>query len=109
MVDVTSFLSSLSPAEKLKLIGDLWDDLSSDPQNVPWHDCIKKSLIDARRTCYRIRMQSLRRRSLKADCENVVAAEIRYKADVFDDLNEAAAWYDKRRLGFGRRVFRMFF
>jgi putative addiction module component (TIGR02574 family) len=44
MVDVTSFLSSLSPAEKLKLIGDLWDDLSSDPQNVPWHDWHKEEL-----------------------------------------------------------------
>ena len=25
----------LSPAEKLQLVEDLWDDLSSDPQNVP--------------------------------------------------------------------------
>lgn len=44
MSDVMSSLSSLSPAEKLKLIGDLWDDLSSDPQNVPCHDWQKEEL-----------------------------------------------------------------
>lgn len=44
MVDVTSFLSSLTPTEKLQLIGDLWDDLSSDPQNVPCQDWHKEEL-----------------------------------------------------------------
>lgn len=44
MVDVTSYLSSLSPAEKLKLIGDLWDDLSSEPQSVPVQDWHKEEL-----------------------------------------------------------------
>ncbi|MFL5331578.1 MAG: addiction module protein [Gemmataceae bacterium] len=27
----------LSPAEKLQLVQDLWDDLAADPQNVPIH------------------------------------------------------------------------
>lgn len=28
----------LSPAEKLQLVEDLWDDLAADPENVPVHD-----------------------------------------------------------------------
>jgi putative addiction module component (TIGR02574 family) len=28
----------LSPAEKLQLVEDLWDDLSADPSAVPVHD-----------------------------------------------------------------------
>jgi len=28
----------LSPAEKLQLVEDLWDDLASVPENVPVHD-----------------------------------------------------------------------
>lgn len=27
----------LSPAEKLKLVEDLWDDLAANPENVPLH------------------------------------------------------------------------
>jgi putative addiction module component (TIGR02574 family) len=39
-----SSLSGLSPAEKLQLIGDLWDDLSSDPQAIPYHAWQKEEL-----------------------------------------------------------------
>lgn len=28
----------LSPAEKLQLVEDLWDDLAANPQDVPLHD-----------------------------------------------------------------------
>lgn len=28
----------LSPAEKLQLVEDLWDDLAATPENVPIHD-----------------------------------------------------------------------
>lgn len=28
----------LSPAEKLQLVGDLWDDLAANPAAVPIHD-----------------------------------------------------------------------
>ena len=28
----------LSPAEKLQLVEDLWDDLAADPEAVPVHD-----------------------------------------------------------------------
>ena len=28
----------LSPTEKLQLVQDLWDDLASNPQDVPVHD-----------------------------------------------------------------------
>ena len=34
----------LSPAEKLRLIEDLWDDLASDPEDVPIHDWQKEEL-----------------------------------------------------------------
>ena len=37
-------VSNLSPAEKLQLIGELWDDLSSDPLNVPVHAWQKEEL-----------------------------------------------------------------
>jgi len=28
----------LSPAEKLQLVEDLWDDLAADPANIPEHE-----------------------------------------------------------------------
>jgi putative addiction module component (TIGR02574 family) len=38
MSDLMSSLARLSPAEKLELIGVLWDDLSALPANVPLQD-----------------------------------------------------------------------
>jgi putative addiction module component (TIGR02574 family) len=34
----------LSPAEKLQLVEDLWDDLAATPESVPVHDWQKKEL-----------------------------------------------------------------
>jgi len=34
----------LSPAEKLQLVEDLWDDLASSPDDVPVHDWQKQEL-----------------------------------------------------------------
>ena len=34
----------LSPAEKLQLVEDLWDDLASDPEQVPVHEWQKQEL-----------------------------------------------------------------
>jgi len=34
----------LSPAEKLQLVEDLWDDLAASPESVPVHDWQKKEL-----------------------------------------------------------------
>jgi putative addiction module component (TIGR02574 family) len=34
----------LSPAEKLQLVEDLWDDLAADPNAVPIHDWQKAEL-----------------------------------------------------------------
>jgi putative addiction module component (TIGR02574 family) len=34
----------LTPAEKLQLVEDLWDDLSADPNAVPVHDWQKEEL-----------------------------------------------------------------
>lgn len=34
----------LSPAEKLQLVEDLWDDLATDPSAVPIHDWQKNEL-----------------------------------------------------------------
>jgi putative addiction module component (TIGR02574 family) len=34
----------LSPAEKLQLVEDLWDDLASNPDDVPVHDWQIKEL-----------------------------------------------------------------
>jgi putative addiction module component (TIGR02574 family) len=42
-VDVTSIFD-LSPAEKLQLVEDLWDDLAANPQSVPVHDWQKEEL-----------------------------------------------------------------
>jgi putative addiction module component (TIGR02574 family) len=39
----------LSPAEKLQLVEDLWDDLSAHPDSVPLHDWQKEEL-DKRKT-----------------------------------------------------------
>ena len=35
---------ALSPAEKLQLVEDLWDDLAATPSNVPVHDWQKAEL-----------------------------------------------------------------
>jgi putative addiction module component (TIGR02574 family) len=37
-------LSDLSPAEKLQLVEDLWDDLAANPEEVPIHDWQKAEL-----------------------------------------------------------------
>ena len=42
-VDLMSVFD-LSPAEKLQLVEDLWDDLAADPQSVPVHDWQKAEL-----------------------------------------------------------------
>jgi putative addiction module component (TIGR02574 family) len=34
----------LSPAEKLQLVEDLWDDLAATPEDVPVHDWQKEEL-----------------------------------------------------------------
>lgn len=34
----------LSPAEKLQLVEDLWDDLATSPENVPVHEWQKQEL-----------------------------------------------------------------
>lgn len=35
----------LSPAEKLQLVEDLWDDLAATPNDVPVHDWQKAELV----------------------------------------------------------------
>jgi putative addiction module component (TIGR02574 family) len=42
--DLVARVQALSPAEKLQLIGDLWDDLSSEPESIPIHSWQKKEL-----------------------------------------------------------------
>ena len=37
-------LFDLSPAEKLQLVEDLWDDLAATPEAVPVHDWQKREL-----------------------------------------------------------------
>lgn len=40
----TASVFDLSPAEKLQLVEDLWDDLSTNPDDVPIHDWQKAEL-----------------------------------------------------------------
>jgi putative addiction module component (TIGR02574 family) len=42
-MDTTSIFD-LSPAEKLQLVEDLWDDLAATPEAVPVHDWQKQEL-----------------------------------------------------------------
>jgi putative addiction module component (TIGR02574 family) len=44
MTPDTSSVFDLSPAEKLQLVQDLWDDLASSPEAVPVHDWQKEEL-----------------------------------------------------------------
>jgi putative addiction module component (TIGR02574 family) len=39
-----SSIFDLSPAEKLQLVEDLWDDLAATPEAVPVHDWQKEEL-----------------------------------------------------------------
>jgi putative addiction module component (TIGR02574 family) len=41
----TTNVFDLSPAEKLQLVEDLWDDLATTLENVPVHDWQKKELL----------------------------------------------------------------
>jgi putative addiction module component (TIGR02574 family) len=49
MNDKAGSIFDLSPAEKLQLVEDLWDDLAATPENVPLHDW-QKDELDRRRT-----------------------------------------------------------
>jgi putative addiction module component (TIGR02574 family) len=40
----TDSVFDLSPAEKLQLVEDLWDDLAAAPADVPIHDWQKEAL-----------------------------------------------------------------
>jgi putative addiction module component (TIGR02574 family) len=40
----TKSIFDLSPAEKLQLVQDLWDDLAASPELVPVHDWHKEEL-----------------------------------------------------------------
>ncbi len=44
MSDMETSIFDLSPAEKLQLVEDLWDDLASAPEAVPVHDWQKEEL-----------------------------------------------------------------
>jgi len=40
----TTSIFDLSPAEKLQLVEDLWDDLAATPEAIPVHDWQKEEL-----------------------------------------------------------------
>jgi putative addiction module component (TIGR02574 family) len=40
----TTSVFDLSPAEKLQLVEDLWDDLAATPEAIPVHDWQKEEL-----------------------------------------------------------------
>lgn len=44
MTAQTTSVFDLSPAEKLQLVEDLWDELASSPEGVPVHDWQKQEL-----------------------------------------------------------------
>jgi len=44
MKPVVRSVFDLSPAEKLQLVEDLWDDLAANPEEVPIHDWQIKEL-----------------------------------------------------------------
>ena len=44
MSDSSHSIFDLSPAEKLQLVEDLWDDLAGAPESVPVHDWQKQEL-----------------------------------------------------------------
>lgn len=44
MNTTTTSIFDLSPAEKLQLVEDLWDDLATTPESVPVHDWQKEEL-----------------------------------------------------------------
>jgi putative addiction module component (TIGR02574 family) len=43
-MDTNGTVFDLSPAEKLQLVEDLWDDLAANPEEVPIHDWQKQEL-----------------------------------------------------------------
>lgn len=44
MKKTTTSIFDLSPAEKLQLVEDLWDDLAATPESIPVQDWQKKEL-----------------------------------------------------------------
>lgn len=43
-MEIPSSIFDLSPAEKLQLVEDLWDDLAATPDDVPLHEWQKEEL-----------------------------------------------------------------
>jgi len=48
MASENGSIFDLSPAEKLQLVEDLWDDLAATPEAVPIHDWQKEELARRR-------------------------------------------------------------
>jgi len=44
MISQGASVFDLTPAEKLQLVEDLWDDLASTPEEIPVHDWQKEEL-----------------------------------------------------------------
>src|SRR6266478_6614208 len=98
-MSITISIFDLSPAEKLQLVEDLWDDLAATPQAVPVHDWQKQEL--ARRKANLLTNPVRDSRGKKSSVESAagMAAELITAPEAEGDIADAYAWYENRRSG----------
>jgi putative addiction module component (TIGR02574 family) len=100
MSDKKITVFDLTSSEKLQLAEDLWDELGATPENVPVHEWQKEEL--ARRAKLASTPASgpsweeVKRRIRKPH-----AAELGLAPEAEQDIAEAYAWYEERRIGLG--------
>jgi putative addiction module component (TIGR02574 family) len=82
----------LSPAEKLQLVEDLWDDLAATPEAVPVHNWQKEELARRKANLMSDPASGLSWRRLSEGFAVGMAADLTIVPEAQQDLDEAYAW-----------------
>ena len=71
MSDPGISIFDLSPAEKLALVEDLWDDLAATPEAVPVHEWHKEELARRRPSLLRPPASALCWEDVRSTCQRI--------------------------------------
>ncbi len=93
----------LTPAEKLQLVEDLWDDLAASPEDVPVHEWQKQELARLKENLQRNPASAATWDDVSDACAATMAADLVLAPEAERDIAEAYAWYEARSEGLGER------
>src|SRR5437764_9655769 len=85
----------LSPAEKLQLVEDLWDELAATPDAVPVHEWQKEELARRKANLQRNPASGLSWEEVKTKVRGR-HAELIIAPEALEDIDEAYAWCEKQ-------------